>query len=167
MKIGIKHIIGFLVLGVPLLNFTYTGIMNYSGYCFAENRYLTTDEKFRIAFNFINDNPKTYIRIPEGQNYDFKIVPRIPYSSFEEYALKNPDCCSIGKRVPSEMPPELFEERIFGLDSGKTITLYYLTNYFDPDNNYYGRVNHIYYFVLTNCGRVRRSQTDSIIRFQN
>jgi hypothetical protein len=160
IKIRVKHIIVLLVLGllgVPLLNLIYGGIMNYSGYCFAENRYLTADEKIRITFNHINSKPKTTIRIGEGSNSVVKSFERIPYSSFEEYVKQNPDCCSVGKKVFSDLPPPDFFDRISGYNSEKIVVLNYKSNYFDTEINSLNAVEFTFYYVLTNCGNIKIS----------
>jgi len=72
MKISRTHIIVISILSLPLAYLTYLGGMNYSGYCFAENRYLTFDEKIRIVFNDVNSEPKTTIRIAEKKEVVFK-----------------------------------------------------------------------------------------------
>jgi hypothetical protein len=158
MKIRIKHIIFLLILGVlgiPLLNLTYRGVMNYSGYCFAENRYLTADEKIRVAFNHFNNRTDTTIRIGKGVNSVFKSFKQIPYISFEEYEKENPDCCSVGKRVFSDLPRPDYIERISGNGSGKIVTLNFRSNYFDPETYSLNSVDYTVYYVLTNCGKVK------------
>jgi hypothetical protein len=166
IKISTKKIIIILILGIPLSIFSYIGAKNYSGFCFAQNRHLTDEEKFRIVFNDINSRLNTTIVVGVGQNYARKTVQRIPYNSFEEYKKENMNCCKTGRRIPSEIPKEEFDERIFGLDSGVTVTLDFKTKYFDKDSNYYGVIGYTHYYILTNCGKVRKSQTDATINPQ-
>lgn len=166
IKISTKKIIIFLALGIPLSVLIYIGAKNYSGFCFAQNRYFTDEEKFRIVFNDINSKLNTTILVSEGQNYVRKSVQRIPYNSFEEYKKENTNCCKTSTRIPSEIPKEELDERIFGLDSGVTVALDYKTKYFDKDSNYYGAIDYTHYYILTNCGKVRKSQTDAVINSQ-
>jgi hypothetical protein len=148
MKIRVKHIIFLLildVLSIPLLNLTYRGVMNYSGYCFAENRYLTADEKIRIAFNHFN-SMSTRAR---------RFYKETPYCSFEEYVKANLDCCSVGKRVFSNLPPDDFFDRISGDNSGKIVTINFKSNYFDPEISSFKAGEIPVHYVLTNCGKVK------------
>jgi len=156
MKISRTHIIVISILSLPLAYLTYLGGMNYSGYCFAEDQYLTTDEKIRIAFNHINNKrTRTGLRIREGENSVVKSFEHIPYISFEEYLKANPDCCSVGKSVFSDLAPPDFFDRITGYNSAKVVALNFKINYYDPEIRTVNNVEKTFYYLLTNCGKIR------------
>lgn len=157
MKIGIQHIIVFLVTGIPLLNLTYAASMNYSGYCFEKNRYLTFDDKIEHIFKSINGRKTIYLSV-DNKLTEFE---NLPYASFEEYLKENPDCCSlipVNNRISpvyelSLAPPD-FIERITGNHSGEVITVKFRHNYFDRGGQLtFMNLKHTR--VLTNCGNIR------------
>jgi len=156
MKISRTHIIVISILSLPLAYLTYLGGMNYSGYCFEKNRYLTFDDKVRVMFNHI-DRDNVYL--PVGNEWiKFKALP---YISFEEYLKENPDCCSL---IPIDHPispakelglaPPNFLERITGDHSGEVITVKFRLNYFDRSGQLTFK-DREYSRVLTNCGNIR------------
>jgi hypothetical protein len=155
MKIRIKYIIALLVLGVlvkALPNLIYDGIMNYQGYCFEKNRYLTFDDKIKYVFNVINHYDKVYI---DNKPTQFK---PIPYNSYEEFLRENPGCCSI---TPMDrfinpvrdliLPSGDFIYRITGIHSGEVVTVNYRLNYFGRDGKLAFEEGKSIR-VLTNCG---------------
>ncbi len=154
MKISIKQIIILLIVGIPLSVLTYIGAKNYSGFCFAQNRYLTHDEKILIVFNHVNRATKMRIGGNGGKNYSD--VKTIPYGSFEEFTKENPNCCEVDVkgRYGFEIPPPDFFDRITGYNANEIITINYKFHYINKN----GRDNTHYiegYQVLTNCGRVK------------
>jgi hypothetical protein len=157
MKIGIKHIIVFLALGLPLLNLTYGAIMNYSGYCFKKNKYLTFDDKIEHVFKYANGSKTIYLPV-DNKLTEFK---NLPYISFEEYLKENPDCCMlipinnpISPAKKLNLPPPDFLERITGGHSGEVIIVNFRYNYFDRGGQLtFMNLKHTH--VLTNCGNIR------------
>lgn len=110
------------IFWIPTILMTGTATLNYSGYCFKENRYLTDEERIQSAIkNALASYPKityTYDVLPKrgyevlqdksrccGQGdmsrYDksqgaVAIVPEqlILYRDIDEFFVINPDCCS-------------------------------------------------------------------------
>ncbi|MFN6513358.1 MAG: hypothetical protein RMY29_002500 [Nostoc sp. CreGUA01] len=71
----------FIFIGIPI---TILGIfysLNYSGFCFAKMRYLSDEEKLRIAFNYCNKEDK----LPVDVGGKIKYYEHIKYASFDEY----------------------------------------------------------------------------------
>lgn len=63
------------------------------GYCEAQGRILSDDEKIRAAINKMEMGDK--IRV--GNKY----FPKVPYDDADEILQKNPGCCKIVQRVKS------------------------------------------------------------------
>ncbi|NER05846.1 MAG: hypothetical protein F6K17_26260 [Okeania sp. SIO3C4] len=98
-------------LGVLFALFLLYAGLNYSGFCFAQMRYLSDEERFRkIFFDRINRGG-TFVS--EGQGYE-----KVKYESFEQYMESNSDCCAI---VPYHRAYNgfTFLERITGYGSGE------------------------------------------------
>ncbi len=128
--------------------FGYFGL-NYSGFCFAQMRYLSDEEKLRLAFNSINNAEELAVEIKDG-----KIVDRehIPYKSFDEYIKENPDCCKINPPGGSDLPPPRFSDRIFGYHSGELIVINFKVRYIDDEGKQ--RIKEIRIpKTLQNCGK--------------
>ncbi|MBU6462094.1 MAG: hypothetical protein KGK01_05595 [Bradyrhizobium sp.] len=69
-----------LAIGLSLIEY-----LNFTGYCYAEARYLNDDELTRIA---IADALK---HVPDT-------VGIVHYSSVEDVLAKNPDCCAVHRQ---------------------------------------------------------------------
>ncbi|MDJ0615780.1 MAG: hypothetical protein QNJ63_03365 [Calothrix sp. MO_192.B10] len=140
-----------LFLIIPLTLLGYFGL-NYSGFCFAQIRYLSDEEKLRLAFNSINNAEKLDV-----ENKDGKSVYReqIPYKSFDEYIKENPDCCKINPRGGSDLPPPRFSDRIFGYHSGELIVINFKVRYIDDNGKQIIQETRIDN-TLQNCGKSSR-----------
>ena len=139
----------FLTFSLPIVFVVASFGLNYSGFCFAEKRYLSKEEKIRAVFNYQNNrgdllkfvdnaNPKEYIK----------------YKSFEEFLAENPDCCHINPGGPYGVPPSSFWDRIFGFDSGDVVVVDFKVRYLDEKGNH-GFEEVQFENFLTNCGKVR------------
>lgn len=138
-----------LYLGIPLAIFGYFGL-NHSGFCFAQMRYLSDEEKIRLAFNSINNAEKLAVQIKDGQTV---YREHIPYKSFDEYFKENPDCCKIQPLEGSKFAPPWFLERIFGFYSGEIIVTNFKVRYIDDEGK--RRIQEIHVAEsLENCGNI-------------
>lgn len=91
----------------------YLAWLTNNGYCHAEGKYLTDDEKIRVALiDVLREYPPSVIRTPidptKGGNLT---VPKDPinYRDVNEFLYLNPDCCKV-------RPTETYTE-------GSTVTL--------------------------------------------
>ncbi len=102
--------------------------LNYSGFCFKEMRYLSDDEKIRMAINHLNK--PTYFYDHEDPSYWYssgikkgtpnRYQKKIPYESVDAFLDENPGCCTLIPKdanyngVDYEERPPTFWERILG-----------------------------------------------------
>ncbi|MDJ0597871.1 MAG: hypothetical protein QNJ37_03375 [Crocosphaera sp.] len=139
-----------LLVGLPLTALiTYFGF-NYSGFCFAQMRYLSDEEKIRRVFDYQNSRNTLPI-----ENFSGVWYPKhIKYNSFDEYIALYPDCCSVNPGGGYEVPPAKFLDRIFGYDSRDIVVIYFQVRYLDENNSLkIGKKRFDNY--LTNCGKPR------------
>ncbi|MEH2285670.1 MAG: hypothetical protein V7K90_30880 [Nostoc sp.] len=121
----------FIFIGIPLTMLSIFYSLNYSGFCFAKMRYLSDDEKLRIAFNY-NNREDT---LPVNVDGKIKYYEHIKYASFDEYIKENPDCCSINPGGPYEIRHSSFLDRIFGYDARDVIVINFKVRYLDENGN--------------------------------
>ncbi|MFN6569122.1 hypothetical protein [Dendronalium sp. ChiSLP03b] len=138
----------FLLIGFPLTFLSIYFSLNYSGFCFAKMRYLSDEEKIKLAFYSLNNAEKLRIQIA-GKMEDRKFIK---YKSFEEYIKENPDCCTISPPGGTETPSDSFLTRILGLHSGEGIRIKFKVRYLDE--NGLERFQEITTGIaLQNCGK--------------
>ncbi|MBE9016815.1 hypothetical protein IQ272_11845 [Chroococcidiopsidales cyanobacterium LEGE 13417] len=137
----------FFVCGVLLILFGYFGL-NYSGFCFAEMRYLSNEEKVRAVFDYQNSRDRLPIKNFPGIKYP----KHIKYKSFDEHIALYPDCCSVNPGGGYEVPPTEFLDRIFGYDSGDVVVINFQVRYLD-ENVSLKTVENRFDSYLQNCGK--------------
>ncbi|UQZ88846.1 hypothetical protein C4J81_06385 [Deltaproteobacteria bacterium Smac51] len=117
----------------------------YSGYCFEEECYLTTQEKFDIVVREIISE-KNESNSKEG-------VEIFNYSSLEDFYAINQDCCEFTEIIwyDGEIFFVPFGARISG-QLNIFIRVYYLYGHESQNNNVPVYVER--YFGLSNCGRL-------------
>ncbi|MFN6571546.1 hypothetical protein [Dendronalium sp. ChiSLP03b] len=108
-----------LLIGLLSTILTIYFSLNYSGFCFAKLRYLSDEEKIKLAFDSLNSAEKLSIQIA-GERQDRKFIK---YKSFDEYIKENPDCCVINPPGGSDLPLPEYLERIFGYHSGNYVRI--------------------------------------------
>lgn len=150
--------------------FLPNAIMRYSGYCFEQERYLTSQEKFDLAATtIINRKEKTlhddYTINEAGEKIRYKrYIANYKYSNLAEFYALNPNCCFFLKQI------EDGEARRYSIPWGKRISgrlnaLIYVSYIFAFDEQNHNRP--IYggaYFGISNCGKLLSSgETISLI----
>lgn len=159
---SIFKFIGKLILfGVVLFYSVKTG-MSYMGYCFAQQRYLSDQEKIdRVVQEILNSYPPTLVHYEKngtGQTVMKWINPEDPiyYDSVEDFLSVNGDCCvvtDIVKRDAGHVGDKI--PLIFKM-SGKIsdyVIVRYLVRYKTPGGNIVEEKYDANYAV-TNCGYV-------------
>lgn len=129
----------FILTGFGVL--ALIGILSYSGFCFKKMRYISDNEKIRIAIAAINKNKtKTYFNT-DFKPYKYRIS--IPYPDVDTFLAENPSCCSVvpyagfGSETDEPVPPG-FSERILGRYNCAVrirYTYVYLEGPLDEDRN--------------------------------
>jgi len=144
----------FIFIGFPLTILSIFYSLNYSGFCFPKMRYLSDEEKLKIAFNYNNREDKLFVH---GGGIA-KSYEHIKYASFDEYIKENPDCCSINYGEPykiarsSFIPESSFLDRISGLGFRDLTVINFKVRYLDENGNQ--RVQEVRLGnTLRNCGR--------------
>ncbi len=133
-----------LFLVIPLTLLGYFGL-NYSGFCFAQMRYLSDEEKIRSVFDTQNARKSLYTN---------GLREHIKYKSFDEHIKENPDCCKINPKRSHDVPSPSFVDRIFGFNSGDFIFIDFKVRYVDEKGKQ--RVKEFSFEnAVQNCGKVR------------
>lgn len=125
--------------------------LNYSGFCFRESRYLSSEEQMESLFNIWNKSTKKNILI-DGE---YKVLERKnKYASFDEFLEKHPNCCEIDPEGGYDTDPPKLINRITGFDSGTRILLEFKEEFIVPDGNILTKEIQIV-DRLQNCGESR------------
>ena len=142
MKFLKRHPVVFALL---LLIGTPAGL-NYSGFCMAEGRWLSEEEKIRLVADYHN-NRQT---LPIGAE---NFVQR-KYQNVDEFLKQNPDCCKVNPGGPYDLPPPSFLDRVTGFNSGDAVETEFIAFYYDAGNNLKSHQLK-YHNSLTNCGKIK------------
>ena len=118
----------FLFVGGVLLILSVYFSLNYSGFCFAEMRYLSNEEKIRAEFDYQNSRDTLPLDNPPDPKH-------IKYKSFDEYIALYPECCSVNPGGPYEVSPTEFLDRIFGYNSGDVVVINFQVRYLDENGS--------------------------------
>jgi hypothetical protein len=94
----------FVVL--PVIGFFIWGGMNYSGFCWAEKRWLSDEERIDLAIAEVIKRKTAYLERGIGGAKEYELIP---YASIEEFKQKNPDCCSIAS-YPGAVSSDWFDQ---------------------------------------------------------
>ena len=125
--------------------------LNYSGFCFRELRYLSSEEKMEFLFNIWNNSVFDNIVI-DGE---FKVLERKNrYANFDEFLEKHPNCCEVDPKGGYDTAPPNFIDRITGYDSGTRILIEFDEEYIDSNGNILTKEIQIV-DRLQNCGESR------------
>lgn len=162
---SIKRLFKYLVLTVLGLLVLYVGSrlgMNYTGYCFEQQRYLTDQEKINVVIDHILGRYPPILKIHEKINDDqwgIRLLENpIFYNSKEEFLEVNKDCCKVVDYIkwdtghPGDKVP--FFSRLSGRISSY-IYARYQTRYRNSEGNFQKKDSKEYY-AISNCGRIVR-----------
>ena len=138
----VKRIIIFGTLAGFILYFS----LNYSGFCFAEMRYLSDEEKIKLVFDYQNN--RQFLPLEHAN------VEHVKYESFDQYSRIYPDCCAVNPGGAYGAPPSSFVERILGYDSNDIVVINFNIRYHDESGHQHIEET-LFENVLANCGRLR------------
>jgi hypothetical protein len=136
-----------LFVGGVLLILSVYFSLNYSGFCFAEKRYLSNEEKIRAVFDYQNSRDILPIE-------NFPDPKHIKYKSFDEYIALYPDCCFVNPGGSYEVPPAKFLDRILGYNSGDVVVINFKVRYLN-ENGLLKITKVRFDNYLQNCGKPR------------
>lgn len=154
----------WILIGL-ILFFTF----NYIGFCFKSFRFLSDEEKIRLAVIDVgkDDYSGRGTRL-NGSRYIKKIIP---YPSTEEFFKQNPNCCQVVyKHFNDDIPPSFFE-RLFGVYSygvRMTYTEKYIMSSIDKNGKIsQGQIGQRQikdsFFTAGNCGCFYSGSDDAIL----
>lgn len=145
----------FMVLVLLSLRVLVWGGLNMTGFCWAEKRWLSDEEKIVKAIDI--DNSISYVRIdtPVNGGVSLESFDRISYKDANDLITQNPNCCRIERRKPKSYPDNklgrLFAGSFTGDDSGDDISINYNAKYRDQKGTEKSLHNK-FTRALMNCG---------------
>jgi len=171
------------VLLIPIALGTHDAVLSYNGFCFAQGRYLTDEERIRSAVEAIL---ASYPRI----TYAYDVLPKpgyevvrdktrccaqgdasrfdgskggtaidasqlIPYRDIEEFFAVNPDCCRFAREgLYGELGSVDFWTRVGGYSAG-FVSAKYRVRYRDADGKVRSKFSAVSW-SFTACGEPTR-----------
>jgi hypothetical protein len=125
--------------------------LEFSGYCFDQQRFLTDREFLNAAVREAIGRDAVTVALSQGRQLKIDSVPLPRYSSVEEFVEKNPQCCKFTPHnAGDESPLVTFGSRVSGR-AARTVVVAYPLNL--PDRPAATASLRI---VVTNCGYARR-----------
>lgn len=127
----------FLIFGVAIAYLVHLARLVDSGYCFAAEKYLTEEEKIRVALvDLLKKYPPPVIRTPVEPRVSSLSAPKNPihYRDVDEFLSLNPDCCKVESAELSMEGGKLtLLEKLTGTATD-IVVVNYLVRYRDDDN---------------------------------
>jgi hypothetical protein len=126
--------------------------LSYSGFCFAQKRFLSDEEFFDIAIAQAIRWSTHTLQVPASRGTLFRSVKVVRYQNVAAFRGENPDCC---KFVPhnSDMPELVtLRHQIFG-QAARSVRLTYALKYLDDDGSTQTLTSSAQ-VVIGSCGRV-------------
>jgi hypothetical protein len=112
------------------------GGMTYSGFCFKELRYISDEEKIRIAIAYILKENRENV-VPYKDNSFL-----YPYKDVDDFLVSNPSCCQIWDGIGGDT---YWLEKLFGKFAGCVYAEYLGTHKKTSKTKSL--------IVITNCGK--------------
>jgi hypothetical protein len=97
------------------------GTLNYTGFCFAKSRWLSSEEKMQAAFDAINKGNMAIANAAAKENDESFYIP---YVDFDEFIKTNPNCCEINPSPTDLRAPVGFWRSVFGNDYDVVVVRY-------------------------------------------
>ena len=147
---------GLLVL-VALLCGGAALTLNLNGYCYADSKFISTQEMFDVSIAAILAQSQTTMQYREPERTSFKTVQLVRYPDRESFLKSNPNCCALVPFNKGDAAPYVsLSQRIFGYAAG-LVKVDYSVAYVDDDRTE-KKTPMITYYVVTNCGRPWNAQ---------
>jgi hypothetical protein len=97
LKLGLMWLALAVVIGYGAY-LAYLARLTYTGYCHAAEKYLTDDEKIRVALvDLLKKYPPAVIRTAVEPNVFSMSTPNTPifYRNVNDFLFQNPNCCNV------------------------------------------------------------------------
>lgn len=155
----VTKVLGALIVLVALAGYLgYLARLTYSGYCHAQGKYLTDNEKIRVAVADVLTNypPSVILRKhhPDAAIEGY-LPPENPifYRDVDDFLRLNPDCCNISHislyKGGESTVPRFFERATGGVSSFFKVS--YTVRYLDSSRTEKSN-DATEYYALSNCG---------------
>lgn len=130
--------------------------LNYAGFCFAERRFLSDEEKIKIAIKYILSTYPPVIDLFEERNEIVVKIGRntpadpIRYDSMEDFLSQNPSCCKITKTMERSGYTVRLEHKLLG-SVNTFVELKFKVKYVD-EKGIVRTAMKTRYVAVSNCG---------------
>lgn len=142
-----------LLAAIPM----FRGTMNLTGFCWAEGRWLSDEERIDAAIENALLRTSTQTAIEKDNMVTYGIADIVdPYKDREELKRKNPDCCVVGMKETGDGAPTPYvplDAIIWGERNANTVYLSYKEKYHDASGKVHVHMVRGHYF-MTNCGEI-------------
>lgn len=158
MKRTTKITMSCIALGAVIACGAYLGYLarlTYNGYCHAERKYLTDEEKIRVAVaDVIRKYPPPIMQIPVSYGWSLDIPENpIYYRDVDDFLEQNPNCCFISRmslnKGMDNTEPRFIERATGGVSA--FVSMNYAVRYLDVSKTTKS-VDVTGYLALSNCG---------------
>lgn len=137
--------------------------LNLAGFCIAEKRFLSAEEKFLIALEYTNRPQDFYIPSPNAMAP--KKTKQVPYKNAQEILAKHPNCCEIfytstpihSESVGTWYLPEASLVATISGHRGNWIKVAYPAQYHDENGTLKTYKDFHRYVHINNCGKAPNS----------
>lgn len=141
----------FLFLLLFIIPFIVWGGLNTTGFCWAEKRWLSEDEKINNVIQHIYAQPPTVFDSSKGV---LVINPNKGYKTVEDFKKHNPNCCSVGAKDFGDgiWAPQSILSEFFGLGrNADIVSATYVDTVSDSFDNLHKKQKNIW-VGSSNCG---------------
>ncbi|MES2985252.1 MAG: hypothetical protein V4735_08710 [Pseudomonadota bacterium] len=129
------------------------GGFNMTGFCWADKRWLSDEERIDGIIEMIYRQPA----VVWGDHYKgSRENPTISYQSVQDFKEKNPNCCQVGQRDFGDglwSPRSTLEEFLGFGRNADIVAVEYAERFKGEDGQVHTRPKQMYY-GSTNCGRM-------------
>lgn len=145
----------FLAVAVVAVSgFVWWAGMNYTGYCHAEGRYLSDEERINLAItNILQTYPPVLTENAVGVIHSKQPENSIIYADIADFKSINKNCCEILQKTNDG---EGYKVSLFSKISGNIsglVYVKYLVRYRDEKGNELSKIHEVYP-AITNCGAI-------------
>ncbi len=124
------------------------GGLNMSGFCWADKRWLSDEEKIKMAVQYHMHRKILPFTIEHMGQFIIKDYEQIPYQDFDEFKALNPNCCTLNPKGSMDLPP-----RSLSYNYTSTVRINYLMRYIDESGTKQTR-QISFDNGLDNCGNI-------------